>query len=183
MKNLPLEKAFLYIEPGPVVLIATNDGEKNNVMTISWTMVMDFSAKFCILTGSWNHSFDALMKTKECVIAVPAADMAKKVVQIGSCSGSDTDKFKKFKITALKADKVKAPLVKECLVNIECKVVDYISKHGIVVLQGIAAHIDNKKRGECLRLFHAVGDGTFTVDGGKKLNYRKIMKEKLPAGV
>jgi flavin reductase (DIM6/NTAB) family NADH-FMN oxidoreductase RutF len=39
-------------------------------------------------------SFEALKKTKECVIAVPTVDLSKKVVQIGSCSGADIDKFK-----------------------------------------------------------------------------------------
>jgi hypothetical protein len=40
MKKLPLRKAFMLLEPGPVVLVTTADGGKNNVMTISWHMVM-----------------------------------------------------------------------------------------------------------------------------------------------
>jgi hypothetical protein len=48
MKNLPTGKAFTLIEPGPVVLVTTNDGRKGNVMAISWTMVLDFTAKFAI---------------------------------------------------------------------------------------------------------------------------------------
>jgi flavin reductase (DIM6/NTAB) family NADH-FMN oxidoreductase RutF len=39
------------MEPGPVVLITTNDGQKNNMMTISWTMVVDFTPIFAITTG------------------------------------------------------------------------------------------------------------------------------------
>jgi flavin reductase (DIM6/NTAB) family NADH-FMN oxidoreductase RutF len=179
MQKLPLEKAFLYVEPGPVVLISTFDGQKNNVMTISWTMVKDFDAQFCIITGEWNYSYKALVKSRECVMAIPAANIAKKAVQIGGCSGQDADKFKKFGLTPLKAGLVKAPLIKECRVNIECKITDYIKKHGIFILQGINAWINKKSDS---RLFHAVGNGTFTVDG-KKLNYRKIMKNKLPAGV
>jgi hypothetical protein len=48
MENLPIGKAFTLIEPGPVVLVTTNDGRKDNVMAISWTMVLDFTAKFAI---------------------------------------------------------------------------------------------------------------------------------------
>jgi flavin reductase (DIM6/NTAB) family NADH-FMN oxidoreductase RutF len=180
MQKLPLERAFLYMECGPVVLITTSDGKKSNIMTISWTMVKDFDAQFCILTGPWNHSYETLVKTKECVIAIPAADIAKKAVQIGVCSGSNTDKFKKFKLTPIKADIVSAPLIKECYVNIECKITDYIKQHGIFVLQGVCAWIDKNKKET--RLFHATGDGAFKVDG-KKLNYKKIMKDKLPQGV
>src|SRR3546814_3496482 len=58
-----------------VVLITTNDGQRNNVMTITWTMVMDFSATFAVTTGPWNHSYRALVERRECVIAIPTVDM------------------------------------------------------------------------------------------------------------
>ena len=73
MRRLDLRKAFTLVEPGPVVLVTTFDGEKSNIMTISWTMVVDFSPTFAMTTGPWNHSYIALKKTKECVIAIPAA--------------------------------------------------------------------------------------------------------------
>ena len=87
----------MFLEPGPVILVTTTRGEKNNIMTISWHMVMDFTPQFALLTGAWNFSYEALVKNKECVLAVPTVDISKKVVEIGACSGSDTDKFKKFK--------------------------------------------------------------------------------------
>jgi len=180
MKKLSLQKAFTLIEPGPVALITTFDGKKNNIMTISWITVKDFTPEFIMVTGPWNHSFHALKKSRECVIAVPAADLCKKTVAIGSCSGTDTDKFKKFGLTPLKAESVKAPLIKECLANIECRVSDYLEKHNIFILEGVNAWIDDKHKEK--RLFHAVGNGTFVIDG-RKVNHRKIMIEKLPAGV
>ncbi len=54
MRQLKLSRAFTLIEPGPVVLVTTYDGSKNNVMTISWTMVLDFIPLFAITTGEWN---------------------------------------------------------------------------------------------------------------------------------
>jgi flavin reductase (DIM6/NTAB) family NADH-FMN oxidoreductase RutF len=178
MKKLNINKAFTLIEPGPVVLVTTNDGKKNNVMTISWTMVMDFTPQFAITTGSWNYSFAALRKTKECVISIPTVDMIDKVIGIGTCSGSNTEKFEKFMLTPVKAKNIKAPLIKECLANIECKVVDIITKHNILVLEGVAAYIDNSRKEK--RTFHAVGDGTFIVDG-RKISRKKMMSSKLPA--
>src|SRR5271169_1486823 len=133
MKQLEICKAFTLMEPGPVVLITTNDGKKNNIMTISWTMVLDFTPLFAIVTGQWNHSFAALRKTKECVISIPTVDMLDKVVGIGTCSGADTDKFAKFKLTPVQAKFVRPPLVRECLANIECKVIDIVKKHNIIV--------------------------------------------------
>ena len=64
MRQLKLSKAFTLIEPGPVVLVTTHDGKRNNIMTISWTMVLDFTPMFAITTGGWNHSFSALSKSR-----------------------------------------------------------------------------------------------------------------------
>ena len=180
MRRLALRRAFTLIEPGPVVLVTTHDGTKYNVMTISWTMVVDFTPLFAITTGEWNYSFAALRRTRECVIAIPTVDMLDKVVGIGTCSGADTDKFVRFGLTAARGRVVKAPLIKECLANIECRVVDIVGKHNIVVLEGLAAYVDSARKER--RTLHAVGDGTFIVDG-RKLDRRKMMAAKIPAGV
>lgn len=180
MRPMKLSKAFTLMEPGPVVLVATSDGTKNNVMTISWTMVVDFTPQFALTTGAWNHSFKALRMTRECVIAIPTVDMLDKVVGIGTCSGADTDKFVKFRLTPLPARRVGAPLIKECMANIECKVVDIVGRHNIVVLEAVAAHVAPGRKET--RMLHAVGDGTFIADG-RKLDRRKLMASKIPAGV
>lgn len=180
MRRLKLSKAFTLIEPGPVVLVTTYDGTRNNIMTISWTMVLDFTPAFALTTGEWNYSYAALRKTRQCVVAIPTVDMIDKVVGIGTCSGADSDKFARFNLTPVRASRVKAPLIKECLANIECKVVDIVAKHNIVVLEGLAAHIDPTRKEK--RTLHAVGDGTFIVDG-RRLDRRKMMTAKIPAGV
>jgi len=180
MREMPLEKAFTLVEPGPVVWVTTNDGKRNNIMTISWTMVLDFTPMFAITTGSWNHSYAALRRTRECVLAIPTVDLLDTVVGVGTCSGADTDKFAKFNLTPLKAKKVRAPLIRECLANIECRVVDIVRKHNIVVLEGLAAHRDVSRKER--RLVHAVGDGTFIVDG-RRLDRKRMMRTKIPDGV
>ena len=178
--ELPLEKAFMLFEPGPVILVATNDGAKKNLMTITWHMVTDFTPRLAMTTGPWNHSFRGRMKTKECVLAVPTVDIAETAVRIGDCSGVNVDKFAEFGLTSLPAAEVDAPLVAECLACLECRVTDYVEGPGIVLLKGVRAWID-VARGE-RRTFHAVGDGTFVVDGGT-MDLRRLMEDKLPPGV
>ena len=179
MEELPLQKAFQLIEPGPVVLVTTASGKKKNIMTMTWHMVLDFSPRIACVIGPWDFTFSALSEKKECVLAIPAVDLAGTAVDIGSCSGSDTDKFKKFGLTAVKAKTVGAPLIKECLAHIECRVADHIKKFDIFVLDAMCAWIDAKRKER--RTFHANGDGTFVVDG-RTLNLRKRML-KLPPGV
>lgn len=180
MRELELSKAFTLVEPGPVVLVTTHDGAKANIMTISWTMVLDFTPQFAITTGEWNTSYAALRQHRECVIAIPGADLLDTVVGIGTCSGADTDKFARFKLTPRPARFVTPPLIEECLANIECKVIDIVARHNIVVLEALAAYVDKERKEQ--RMLHAVGDGTFIVDGGK-LDRRKLMASKLPPGV
>jgi flavin reductase (DIM6/NTAB) family NADH-FMN oxidoreductase RutF len=174
MIELSLSKAFQLIEPGPVVLVTTAHKGKTNVMTMSWHMVMDFTPQVGCIIGPWDYSFSALRKTKECVIAIPTVDIATKVVEIGNCSGEEVDKFKAFDLTPLPAEKVKAPLIAECLANLECRVVDtsLINKYNLFILEGLKAWIDPERRER--RTFHANGDGTFVVDG-EVLNLKEKM--------
>ena len=180
MRILELNKAYTLMESGPVILVVTHDGETPNIMTISWTMVVDFTPLFAITTGRWNYSFAALRKTRECVIAIPAVDLLDKVIGIGTCSGADTDKFAKFRLTPVPAERVTPPLIKECLANIECKVVDIVKRHNIVILEAVAAHVDTVRKER--RTIHAVGDGSFIVDG-RTLDRKAMMASKLPAGL
>ncbi|TBV06895.1 flavin reductase family protein [Stutzerimonas kirkiae] len=180
MQPLQLNRVFTLLESGPVVLVTTHGGHRDNIMTISWTMVLDFAPRFAITTGEWNHSFTALRESGECVVAIPTVDMLDTLVGIGTCSGADTDKFSRFGLTPVRGSIVKAPLIEECLANIECEVVDFVERHNIVVLQAVAAHIDEARKER--RQVHAVGDGTFIVDG-RKLDRRVMMASKLPPDI
>jgi flavin reductase (DIM6/NTAB) family NADH-FMN oxidoreductase RutF len=174
MKNFLLSKAFQLIEPGPVVLVTTAYKKKPNVMTMSWHMVMEFTPLIGCVISPGDYSFSALRKTKECVIAIPTVDMIDQVVDIGNCSGEDIDKFKAFNLTPRPAQKVKAPLIAECLANIECRVVNdsLVDKYSLFILEGVKAWVDYDRKER--RTLHANGDGTFVVDG-RTLNLRKKM--------
>ncbi len=180
MRRLKLNQAFTLLESGPVVLVTTHDGKKDNIMSVSWTMVLGFNARFAVATGKWNYSFAALRKNRECVIAIPTVDLLDKVVGVGTCSGANTDKFARFRLTPVRAKLISPPLIKECLANIECKVVDFVTKHDIVVLRAVAAHVDPARKEQ--RTLRAVGDGTFIVDG-RRLDRRKMMASKLAPDV
>lgn len=71
-------------------------------------------------------------------------------------------------------------MIKECLANIECNVVDIVKKHNIVVLEAVAAYFNASRKDK--RTVHAVGDGTFIVDG-RKLSRKKMMASKIPNGI
>ena len=179
MKKGDIRKAFTYLESGAVLLVTTNDGKKDNVMTISWQMVMDFVPHIAISTGGWIESFETILKTKECCICIPTFDMIEKVVGIGTVHGSECDKFKRFSLRRAKAAKIKAPLITDCIAAIECKLEDYIESHGLLVFRGIQLW-ENRGKDE-RRVFHANGDGTFFADGEFR-NLREEMQQWVPEG-
>ena len=65
MKEFPLSKVFHLLEPGPTVLMTTANNGRNNVMTLSWHMMMDFEPPLigCVISPG-NYSFSVLRKTK-----------------------------------------------------------------------------------------------------------------------
>jgi len=162
MRDYPLAKVYQTIEPGPVVLLTTAAKGRANVMTMSWHMMVDFEPPLiaCIVSDA-NYSFAALRKTGECVIAIPAAKLAPKVVEIGNTSGRDVDKFAAFGLTPLPAKRVDAPLIAECFINLECKVIDtrLVNAYGLFILEVVKAWIDPQQKNA--KTIHHRGYGTF----------------------
>jgi flavin reductase (DIM6/NTAB) family NADH-FMN oxidoreductase RutF len=118
----------------------------------------------CIVSNR-NHSFAALRATKECVIAIPARELAAKVVKVGNSSGRDIDKFKAFGLTPMPAAGLAPPLVAECFANLECKVTDtrMVNAYGLFILEVLKAWIDPKQKNP--KTIHHRGYGKFAVDG------------------
>jgi len=166
MKELPLSKVYQILEPGPVVLLTTARKGRANVMAMSWHTMVEFEPPLvaCVVSSA-DYSFEALRATKECVIAVPAVELAEKVVQVGNSSGRDIDKFEAFGLTPTPAERVKPPLVAECFANLECRVVDtrLVNKYCLFVLEVLKAWTDPKQKDP--KTIHHCGYGTFAVDG------------------
>jgi flavin reductase (DIM6/NTAB) family NADH-FMN oxidoreductase RutF len=118
----------------------------------------------CVVSNA-NFSFAALRATKECVIAVPALELATKVVGVGNCSGRKVDKFKRFSLTPAPAACVAPPLVAECFANLECRVVDthLVNKFNLFILEVVKAWRDPAQKNP--KTIHHRGNGRFAVDG------------------
>jgi flavin reductase (DIM6/NTAB) family NADH-FMN oxidoreductase RutF len=166
MKALPLPDVYRLLEPGPVVLLTTAHRSRANVMTMSWHMMVEFEPPLiaCIVSSA-GHSFTALRKTRECVIAVPARKLARQVVQVGNSSGRDLDKFKAFRLTPVAAACVAPPLIAECFANLECKVTDttLVGRYNLFVLEVVRAWRDPAQKNP--KTIHHLGHGRFVVDG------------------
>jgi flavin reductase (DIM6/NTAB) family NADH-FMN oxidoreductase RutF len=177
MKTLfPLSKVYTLLEPGAVVMVSTTLKSRANVMTMSWHTMIDFDPPLVgLVIGDQSQTFQTLKRTGECVINIPDAGLLKKAVACGNVSGRTVNKFKAFALTPVKASEVKAPLVKECPVNLECKVINrtLATRYNFFILKVVRAWADPNKKD--LRMFRHLGKGIFLV-GGKKIKISSRMK-------
>lgn len=140
MRDCNWTRRFTLIESGPVVFVATHDGKKgehHDHLLDEWSWI-----SLPHLPSQQVHGITlsgALRKFRECVLAVSTVDLLDEAVGIWTCSGSDADKFAMFKLTPVPSRVVRLPLIKQCIANIESRVIDMIKKHNIVVLQAVAA--------------------------------------------
>lgn len=168
MKEIPVYKVYGYFEQGSTILVVTHDGAKANIMTASYHMMLDEAGIIAVGMGAWDYSYEVLLKTKECVLAIPTAALLETTVKAGNCSGRDTDKFKVLGLTAKSAKTVKPPLMGEAFINAECVLIDddITERYNAVVLRIQKAWLNSSITDR--RLFHHNGNGIFTIDGGKK---------------
>ncbi|MDR1164181.1 MAG: flavin reductase family protein [Candidatus Accumulibacter sp.] len=174
LREFPLDRAFTWFESGPVLLVGTACEGKANIMTVSCHMSMGFTPLLGCMLGPWNHTYEILRKTRRCVVSVPGADLMEIAVDVGNCSGASVDKFARFGLTYRLGEESGAPLIEECLANLECVVRKIPPRGGPYqfVLEGVRAW-HNPDREE-KRFFHARGDGFFIIDG-ETLNLRDRM--------
>lgn len=176
-KGFPIQQIRRFLEPGPVVLVSSAWRGRNNIMTLGWHTIMEFSPSLvgCYI-WSENYSFAMIRNSRECVINIPTVDLADAVIGIGNTSGATTDKFTEFALTPLPATTVAAPLIKECYANIECRVVDILNKYSFFVLEALKAHAP--ARPQYPRTLHYRGDGVFMLSG-KSVSYARQFKPEM----
>jgi flavin reductase (DIM6/NTAB) family NADH-FMN oxidoreductase RutF len=175
-KSLPLSKVYSLLESGPVVMVTTASADKQNIMAMSWHTMLEFEPPLvgCVISDC-NYSFKLLKATKECVINIPTVEIAEKVIGCGNTSGEKVNKFKKYKLTPKPASVVKAPLIKECYANFECRVVDtkMVPRYCFFILEVVKVWIDPTVKNP--RTIHHVGKENFII-AGKRIKVKSKMK-------
>lgn len=157
--DVPLDRAMQVGPPTSVVLATciSADG-KPNIITLG--MYMPISSNPPLLTigvSPKRYSHGLIKETREFVVNVPSKDLVKQSVLCGSVSGRDHNKFEEAGLTPIPASKVKPPSIKECVSNLECKVVASYEcgDHTLFVGEVVAAHADEGMLKETLDVLKA----------------------------
>lgn len=132
--------------PLPVILVTCVDSAgKPNIITLAWTgIVCSEPPMLSISIRPHRYSYNLIKEQREFVVNIPTAEIMKETDICGTVSGRDVDKFKLTKLTPEKAKVVKPPLIKECPVNLECRVKSSmkLGTHEMFISEILAVHVE-----------------------------------------
>jgi flavin reductase (DIM6/NTAB) family NADH-FMN oxidoreductase RutF len=135
------------VYPTPAALITcANEGGRPNVLTLG--EVFNISIARPVILGiairKSRYSHELISRMREYVVNLPTQAISEQVWACGQMSGRDADKFQETGLTPVPASVVKAPLIAECPVNVECRVtgIQVIGDHDLFLGEAVAQHVD-----------------------------------------
>ena len=130
--------------PLPAVMVSVTDGQGNdNIITVAWTGTICTNPPMVYISvRPSRYSYEMLKKTGEFVINLTTEELAFATDYCGVRSGRDVDKFKEAHLTKEPAQFVKAPMIKESPVSIECRVTEVkeLGSHHMFLAEILAVH-------------------------------------------
>jgi flavin reductase (DIM6/NTAB) family NADH-FMN oxidoreductase RutF len=131
--------------PCPVVLLSVAGPDRPNIITLSWAAnVCSKPPTMVVGIRPERYSYGLVKKAGEFVLNIPSANLIEGTVFAGTKSGRDYDKFSECGFTPEPASKINAPMIKECPINIECKIKNIfpLGAHDLFIVEVLSVHID-----------------------------------------
>jgi len=143
-----LWKPGTMIYPLPAVLVSCGSvPEEYNIITIAWTGTICTDPPMCYISvRPERHSYDMIRSSGEYVINLTTTKLARATDWCGVRSGSKYNKFEEMNLTPEKASFVKAPMILESPVNIECRVTEIkeLGVHHMFISEVLGIHADSR---------------------------------------
>jgi len=136
------------IYPLPAVMVSCGSvPDEYNIITISWTGTICTDPAMCYISvRPERHSYNIIKQNGEFVINLTTKSLAFATDWCGVKSGNKYKKFTEMGLTPIPASKVKAPLIKESPLNVECivKEIKELGSHHMFISEVVAVHADEK---------------------------------------
>lgn len=159
-------KAGNMLYPLPAVLVSVADRAGNsNLFTVAWTgTICSDPPMVSISVRPERYSHHMIEETGEFVINLTTEDLVYATDYCGVKSGRDVDKWGEMNLTPIPAEHVKAPMVEESPVNLECRVTQKLAlgTHDMFLAEVLAVHVDDQYMDET---------GKFCLNDAKPLVY------------
>ena len=140
-------KGSSILAPVPPALVTCGTMEKPNVLTIGWTGVLCTHPPMTYISvRPERYSHGIIMKEQEFVINLPTSAMSRTVDFCGMKSGAKVNKIEKCHLELTPGTKVKAPVLNQCPVSLECKVTEIkeLGTHTMFLSEILAVQIEEK---------------------------------------
>lgn len=143
-----LLKPSTALSPVPAVMVSCcNEAGESNIITLAWVGTLCSEPPLIgigIRKSRYSHAM--VKETGEFVVNLPSEGLAWATDFCGINSGRNVDKFGELELTAVPGSKVKAPMIGECPVNIECKVKQILElgSHDVFIGEVVAVHADDE---------------------------------------
>lgn len=152
-------------------------------MAAAWVCALDFNPpKVTVVIDSKTYTRELMEAEGTFAINLPCVQQIEVVKKVGGISGRDltgTDKFAEYDIETFAADKISAPLVKDCVAWLECKIIPEPhnqNTYDLFIAEVIAAHADERvfsdgrwhfEGHDALRTIHHIAGGVFYATGAQ----------------
>lgn len=134
--------------PLPVVMVSLRGKDGSyNILTVAWAgTVCSDPPMVSISVRPQRFSHRMLLDTGEFVINLTTKELTFATDYCGVRSGREVDKFKEMNLTPVPGAVVRAPMIAESPVNIECKVKKVIplGTHDMFLAEVVAVHADDR---------------------------------------
>jgi flavin reductase (DIM6/NTAB) family NADH-FMN oxidoreductase RutF len=122
--NVEFSSAYRLMHPMHTILVScVGKTGQPNVLPLAWAMPTSREPPLVAVSIGLNrYSHGLIEESGEFVINLPTVDIVNETLICGRTSGKTSDKFAETGLTPLPARKVKAPIIKECIAHLECKV-------------------------------------------------------------
>ncbi len=181
LQQINLSNATRIVNHGPTTLITSIHGAQRNIMAAAWVCALDFNPpKVTVVIDSKTYTRELMEAEGTFAINLPCVKQIEMVKQVGSISGRDlpgTDKFAEYGIETFAAQEISAPLVKDCVAWLECKIIPEPhnqNTYDLFIAEVVAAHADARvfsdgrwhfEGNDALRTVHHVAGGVFYATG------------------
>lgn len=136
------------IYPVPAAMISCGQTEEEyNILTLSWVGTICTNPPMCYISvRPERYSYDIIKRNMEFVINITTEELAYATDWCGVKSGNDFNKFEEMNLTAGKANIVRAPIIEESPLNIECRVREIVSlgSHDMFIADVVNVKADEK---------------------------------------
>ncbi|MEA2069775.1 MAG: flavin reductase family protein [Asgard group archaeon] len=140
------KKANPVIYPAPPALVSAYDSSGNpNAMAAAWITNISLQPPALVVgIRKTRYTFELIEQAKVFGVNLPSADLIKEVDYFGMVSGRDTNKFDDTGLELFMGSKVKVPLIVECPINVECKLLKKvkIGTHHAIFGEILTIHYD-----------------------------------------